>query len=181
MKEKQKERDVVVETVARVIIPFIQLFALYVIIHGTGGPGGGFQGGVVFASAFILYVIAFSLAGGRERFPESANTIFSSLGLYIYAGIGLLTIIFSLGAAQYLNYGFIPFTSHFEENRALGMDFVEIGIGITVMAIIASIFFDLAQKERNRKEEEEKEESRSWSGSSQKSSQSTTTGSSSSS
>jgi len=160
VKEKQGERDVIVETVARIMIPFIQLFALYVIIHGAGGPGGGFQGGVVFASAFILYVIAFNLAGGRARFPESGNTIFSSLGLYIYAGIGLLAIIFSLGAAQYLNYGFIPFTSHFEENRALGMDLVEIGIGITVMAIIASIFFDLAQKDGNEKEEEEEEGSR---------------------
>jgi multicomponent Na+:H+ antiporter subunit B len=157
MKEKHRERNVVVETVARVMIPFIQLFALYVIIHGAGGPGGGFQGGVVFASAFILYVIAFNLAGGRKRFPESANTIFSSLGLYVYGGIGLLAIIFSLGAAQYLNYGFIPFTSHFEENRSLGMDFVEMGIGITVMAITASIFFDLAQKDDEEKEGEAKD------------------------
>jgi len=155
VKEKQEERNVIVETVARVMIPFIQLFSLYVIIHGAGGPGGGFQGGVVFASAFILYVTAFNLAGGRARFPESGNTILSSLGLYIYAGIGLLAIIFSAGVAQYLNYGFIPFSSRFEENRALGMDFVEIGIGITVMAIIASIFFDLAQKDGDGKEEEE--------------------------
>jgi multicomponent Na+:H+ antiporter subunit B len=180
MNEKQRDRNFVVETVARVMIPFIQLFGLYVIIHGAGGPGGGFQGGVVFASSFILYTIAFNLAGGRERFPESANRIFSSLGLYMYAGIGLLAIIFSMGAAQYLNYGFIPFTSHFEKNRAFGIDFVEMGIGITVMAIIASIFFDLVQKERNGREEEG-EGSSSWSGSSQKSSQNTTTGSSSSS
>ncbi len=147
-----KERDVIVETVSRVMIPFIQLFALYVIVHGAGGPGGGFQGGVVLASSFILYIVAFGLAGARERFPESANTLFSSLGLWIYGGIGLLAILFSLGVAQYLNYGFIPFTSSFEENRALGMDFVEMGIGITVMAIIASIFFDLAEK--NEKEEQ---------------------------
>lgn len=139
------------------MIPFIQLFALYVIIHGAGGPGGGFQGGVVFASAFILYVIAFDLAGARARFPESANTISSSLGLYLYAGIGLLAIIFSSGAAQYLNYGFIPFTSDFEENRALGMDFVEMGIGITVMAITASIFFDLSGKDEKESEKEEEE------------------------
>ncbi len=157
MKEERRERNVVVETVARVMIPFVQLFALYVIIHGAGGPGGGFQGGVVFASAFILYVIAFDLAGARARFPESANTIFSSLGLYLYAGIGLLAIIFSSGAAQYLNYGFIPFTSDFEENRALGMDFVEMGIGITVMAITASIFFDLSQKDEKESEKEEEE------------------------
>lgn len=137
------------------MIPFIQLYALYVIIHGSGGPGGGFQGGVVFASSFILYGIAFNLAGGRRRFPESVNTFFSSLGLYIYGGIGLLAILFSRGMAQYLNYGFIPFTSHFEENRALGMDFVEMGIGITVMAIIASIFFDLAQREEPEEKKRE--------------------------
>jgi len=160
VKDEQRERNVVVETVVRVMIPFIQLFALYVIIHGAGGPGGGFQGGVVFASAFILYVIAFDLAGARARFPESANTIFSSLGLYLYAGIGLLAIIFSSGAAQYLNYGFIPFTSDFQENRALGMDFVEMGIGITVMAITASIFFDLSQEDGKGSEGEEEEASR---------------------
>lgn len=156
MNGKKREDNVIVETIARIMAPFIQLFALYVIIHGTGGPGGGFQGGVVFASAFILYVIAFDLSGGRKRFPESANIFFSSFGLYIYAGIGLLSILFTAGAAQYLNYGFIPFTSHFEENRALGMDIVEIGIGITVMAVTASIFFDLAgKKEEDEKKEEE--------------------------
>jgi multicomponent Na+:H+ antiporter subunit B len=156
VKEKEKERNIIIETVARIMVPFIQLFALYVIIHGAGGPGGGFQGGVVFAAAFILHVIAFNLAGGRARFPESVNTIFGPLGLYIYAGIGLLAILFSSGAAQYLNYGFIPFTSHFEENRALGMDFVEMGIGITVMAITASIFFDLVKGEKIGNEEEDK-------------------------
>ncbi len=179
MKEGGQERNIIVETVARVMIPFIQLFALYVIIHGAGGPGGGFQGGVVFASALILMVITFNLAGGRKRFPESINTLLSSLGIYIYGGIGLLALFFSLGAAQYLNYGFIPFTTLFEENRALAMDFVEIGIGVTVMAIITSIFFDLAQKERSGKKEEEG--SSSWNGSLQKSLQNTTTGSSSSS
>lgn len=140
------------------MIPFIQLFSLYVIIHGTSGPGGGFQGGVIFGASFILYAVVFNISGGRKRFPEWVNTVFSSFGLYIYAGIGLLCIVFSYGMAQYLNYGFLPFTAHFEENRALGMDLVEIGIGITVMAIIASIFFDLAWREENGKEREEGEE-----------------------
>jgi len=137
------------------MIPFIQLFALYVIIHGASGPGGGFQGGVVFASSFILYILAFNTVSGRKRLPETANTLLSTLGLYIYAGIGILSILCSWGAAQFLNYGFIPFTAHFEENRALGMDFVEIGIGITVMAVTASIFFDLAGKEKESGGEKE--------------------------
>jgi len=147
MTHPNPDRNIIVETVCRVMIPFVQLFALYVIIHGAGGPGGGFQGGVVLGSSFILYIVAYDLKGGKRRLPESSRTYFSALGLYIYAGIGLLAMIFSRGAAQFLNYGFIPFTSHFTENRALGMDFVEIGIGITVMAVTASIFFDLAEKD----------------------------------
>ena len=128
------------------MIPFIQLFSLYVIIHGTCGPGGGFQGGVVFGSSVILYIITFGLTDGSKRFPELVNIVLSSSGLYIYVGIGFLSILFSSGVAQYLNYGFIPFTGHFEENRALCIELVEIGIGLIVMAAIASIFFNLARK-----------------------------------
>ena len=137
------------------MIPFIQLFSLYVIIHGASGPGGGFQGGVVFGSSFILYVVVFDITRGRKKLPESVNTALSSLGLYIYAGLGLLCIIWSSGVGQYLNYGFLPFTAHFEENRAVSIELVEIGIGITVMAIMISIFFDLAWKEETGSSREE--------------------------
>jgi len=155
VKNRKSDQSIVIETISRVMIPFIQLFSLYVIIHGTGGPGGGFQGGVVFGASIILYIIAFNLTDGRKRFPESVSAVLSSFGLYLYAGIGLLSILFSAGVAQYLNYGFVPWSSHFEENRALGMELVEIGIGLTVMAVVASIFFDLAHKaepENNREE-----------------------------
>lgn len=150
--ERTYERDVVVETISRVMIPFIQLFALYVIIHGAGGPGGGFQGGVIFASSFVLFIIAFGISKAGKRISEANLTRLTSLGVYIFAGVGLLCLIFTIGAVQYLNYGFVPLTSHFAENRALCMDLVEIGIGITVMAAVTSIFFDLAWG-RSEKEE----------------------------
>jgi len=141
-----KGRSIIVETVTRLMVPFIQLFALYVIIHGAGGPGGGFQGGVIFASSFVLYVVAFGIVKAGNRFSERANIVLFSTGVYLYAGVGLLCILFSYGVAQFLNYGYIPLTHHFEENRALGMDLVEVGIGITVMAVITSIFFNLVWK-----------------------------------
>ncbi|MCX8118257.1 MAG: Na(+)/H(+) antiporter subunit B [Desulfobacterota bacterium] len=144
MKPQKESKSVVIETVTRIMIPFIQLFALYVVFHGSLGPGGGFQGGAIFASSFILYGVAFHLFQARQRIPESTVTFLSPAGVGLYAGVGLLGLLFSLGAAQYLNYGFIPFTSRFETNRALGIDLVEIGVAITVMAIMISIFFDLA-------------------------------------
>ncbi len=155
MKEDKGDRSIVIETISRLMLPFIQLFSMYVIIHATCGPGGGFQGGVVFGSSVILYIITFSLTDGRKRFPELVNIVLNSCGLYIYVGIGLLSILFSAGAAQYLNYGFIPFTGHFEENRALGIELVEIGIGLIVMATVASIFFNLVHKAEPRDGREE--------------------------
>jgi len=155
---KEGGKDVIVETISRVMVPFIQLFALYVIMHGSSGPGGGFQGGVIFGASFVLLVIAFGIVNAGDRFPEAVNTALFSTGVYIYAGVGLLCLIsgilyFGVIEAQYLNYGYLPLPVHFEERRALGMDFIEIGVGITVMAVIAEIFFNLAWK----KEEDEGE------------------------
>ena len=45
----------IIRVVTKLIIPYILLFGLYVQFHGDFGPGGGFQAGVIMASAFILY------------------------------------------------------------------------------------------------------------------------------
>ena len=50
----------VLHVVAKVIIPFVILFALYVQFHGDFGPGGGFQAGVIAAAAIILYALVFA-------------------------------------------------------------------------------------------------------------------------
>ncbi|MDH7594258.1 MAG: MnhB domain-containing protein [Methanomicrobiales archaeon] len=136
--------DVVIRTVCRAMIPFIQLFALYVILHGSSSAGGGFQGGVIFASAFILYVIAFGIMEVRRRMHEKVVVALSSLGLYIYAGIGILCILFGAG---FLGYSAIPLPVSAAETRGLMMEFVEIGIGLTVMAVMTSIFMDISVKE----------------------------------
>jgi len=144
--KNNKNNNVVVKTVSRLVIPFIQLFGLYVIVHGALGPGGGFQGGMILGSSFILYAIVFGLSNEEKDKIDKKNTYLSSTGLYIYAIIGLSCILFSLGAAEFLNYGFIPLPVDIEIRRALLIDIVEIGIGLTVMATIVSIFINLAFK-----------------------------------
>ena len=56
----------VLRIVSKLLIPFIMLFALYVQFHGDFGPGGGFQAGVIMASAFILYGLIFGLENARD-------------------------------------------------------------------------------------------------------------------
>lgn len=135
--------DIIIRAVSRVLIPFIQLYALYVIMHGHYSPGGGFQGGVIMGASFILYLLTHGLEEAKTRMSEIKAGVFSSFGLLIYSGIGLLCLI--LGS-NYLDYGklstilkVIP-----AQARSLGILGVEIGVGIAVMAVMFSIFFDIS-------------------------------------
>jgi multicomponent Na+:H+ antiporter subunit B len=47
--------DLILRVIAKLLIPFILLFALYVQFHGDFGPGGGFQAGVILAATVIFY------------------------------------------------------------------------------------------------------------------------------
>ena len=140
------KEDVIIRTVSRITIPFIQLFALYVIFHGSSSAGGGFQGGVIFASGFILFGIAYGIRDAKKRIQERITTILSSIGLYVYAGIGLFCLIFG---GNYLGYGVIPLPLETAEVRKLMIELVEMGIGLTVMAIMTSIFYDIGSREEN--------------------------------
>ncbi|MEK7828346.1 MAG: Na(+)/H(+) antiporter subunit B [Deltaproteobacteria bacterium] len=145
--------NVVIQTVCRLLIPPIQLFALYVIAHGHYSPGGGFQGGCILGASFILMVIAYDIKEAKRMMSEKVNTILSSLGVIIYSGIGIVCLVLS---ANYLDYGILnkimPVT--IAEARALGIFGVEVGVGITVMAVMVSIFLNLASGGEHEEAEE---------------------------
>jgi multicomponent Na+:H+ antiporter subunit B len=135
--------DIIVKTIARILTPFIQIFALYVIIHGHHSPGGGFQGGVIFGASLILLFITHGLKETKKRIAEKGLAILSSFGVLIYSGIGFLCIIL-LG--NYLDYGKLSKLLHVApaEARSLGILGVEIGVGLTVTAVMVSIFLNIS-------------------------------------
>lgn len=139
----QEYEDVIIQTLARLLIPFMQLFALYVIAHGHHSPGGGFQGGCILSSSFILLCVAYDINWAKARMSETLNTIYISSGVMIFAGIGFLCLI--LGG-NFLDYSFLhkllpvdPVTA-----RSHGIMFIEIGVGLTVMAVMISIYLNVA-------------------------------------
>lgn len=134
--------DIIVKTIARILTPFIQIFALYVIMHGHHSPGGGFQGGVILGASLILLFITHGLNETKKRITEKGIAVLSSLGVLIYSGIGLLCIIL-LG--NYLDYGKLSKLLHVvpAEARSLGILGIEIGVGLTVMAVMVSIFLNI--------------------------------------
>ena len=132
----EEQQSLIVRTLARVLVPFVQLFGLYVIVHGHSSPGGGFQGGVILGSSAILLAIAYGVDEVRRRFSLAALTAATSTGVLIYAGTGFVCLL--LGA-NFLDYGVLPLP----DARSTGMLIIEIGVGITVMAAMVSIFLDL--------------------------------------
>ena len=75
------KRHVVLRIVAKLLIPYILLFALYVQFHGDFGPGGGFQAGVMFSVPFILYGLIFGLDAGYAVYGVGLALIGIGFGL----------------------------------------------------------------------------------------------------
>lgn len=134
------QQSLIVRTVSGALAPFIQLFGLYVIIHGHTSPGGGFQGGVIVGSSFILLSIAHGVDALRRRVRRGAFALCTALGVALYAAIGVVCLL--LGA-NFLDYGVLPGA----EPRSLGMLGIEIGVGLTVAGAMAWIYLELASFE----------------------------------
>lgn len=131
--------DVVIRVVAKVMIPAIMLFALYVQFHGDYGPGGGFQAGVIFAAAFVLNAIIFGLNRGRHVWPTSYNLLGFCLGVLLYGGTGVVSML--LGA-NFLDYDVL--SADPVAGQHLGILVIEFGVGLTVAAVMVSLFFTFA-------------------------------------
>ncbi len=134
--------NLIIQTASRLMVPFIQLFGLYVVVHGHYSPGGGFQGGVVLGASFILLALAYDLKTSLRRMPERINVVLGNTGVLIYTGVALLC---ALLGGLFLDYGalnrVIPLGEI--EWRSMGIFLVETGVGIAVMSIMASLFWDL--------------------------------------
>jgi multicomponent Na+:H+ antiporter subunit B len=128
----------------KLLLPLILLFALYVQFHGDYGPGGGFQAGVIFGAGFILYALIYGLDNARRLVPPWLLRIGVSLGVLIYAGVGLTGLL--LGG-NYLDYGVLDRHDP-AHGQHLGILLVELGVGITVSAVMVTIFYAFAGRGR---------------------------------
>lgn len=160
----------IIRVVAKLIIPYILLFGFYVQFHGDFGPGGGFQAGVILASALILYGLVFGLPAVKKVAPPKLIEKLIALGLLIYAGTGFVTMLCGKAAggahagvhggdhgaehsehartmANFLDYGALD--HHFlpgilPHGQHLGIFLIEFGVGITVTAVMTMIFYCFA-------------------------------------
>lgn len=130
------EHHLILRVVTKILIPFILIFALYVQFHGDFGPGGGFQAGVIFGAAVILYALVFGLERAERVVPPRALRLLMATGVLIFAGTGVAAML--LGG-NFLDYGQLAHDPH--HGQHYGILLVEFGVGVTVTATMIMIFF----------------------------------------
>ena len=104
--------DLIVKTITRLIIPFIQLYGIFIILHGHLSPGGGFSGGAILGASIILYGLSFGLDKASKKLSHETSSIIETTGILWYIVLGLVGIFMG---------GF------FLTNRAAGFPMGEVG------------------------------------------------------
>ncbi len=133
------EKYLILRVVAKILIPFILLFALYVQFHGDYGPGGGFQAGVIFAAAIILYSMLFGMSTARRVINQPLIQLLSAIGVLIYGSVGLISL---LNGGNFLDYNLL--SGDPVAGQHIGILLVELGIGCTVTSVMLIIYFNFA-------------------------------------
>ena len=140
------ETDQVVQTTCRIVLPPMQIFALYVVAHGHHSPGGGFQGGVLLGASFILYAIAYDVRTAlRDRLSLKLCLALACVGVLIYAGTGMLCLL--LGG-NFLDYHILSrvLPVNGPAARSLGVLIVEVGVACTVSAVMFFAYVALSTR-----------------------------------
>jgi multicomponent Na+:H+ antiporter subunit B len=140
-------RDVILRVVAKMLIPFALMFALYVQFHGDFGPGGGFQAGVIVAAAVIFYGVVYGLPAARRAVPDRVVEVMVAAGVLVYGGVGVAGLL--LGG-NYLDYFVLSHDPVHGQHR--GIFWVEAGVAITVSGVMLKIFYLFAGRGRDPEE-----------------------------
>ena len=135
------KHNLILKVISKILIPVIILFALYVQFHGDYGPGGGFQAGVIFAAALILYCMLFGVQLARKVINFSLVRVLAGLGVLLYGSVGLLGM---LTGNNYLDYDGLAGDP--VAGQHLGIILIEFGVGLTVAAVMLLLYFTFADR-----------------------------------
>jgi multicomponent Na+:H+ antiporter subunit B len=133
--------SVIVQMLSRLLVPLVQLYALFILFFGQYGPGGGFVGGVMFGASVILGMLVFG--------PDTPSwTVATKLlqgdgvGLIIFVAVGGLCLI---AGGEFLNYAEVGIPGlDAASRRYLGIVMTQIGVAADVAVTAISIVYTLS-------------------------------------
>jgi len=136
--EEKEEASPIVRTGSKVLFPFIVLLGAYIFLHGHLTPGGGFQGGAVIASGFLLLYLAWP----NQRAGRKAFSAVESLSGLAFLAVGVLGIIYGVGFLG----NFLPLGTRNALLSAGVIPIIYVAIGLKVAAELAGVVGHLMER-----------------------------------
>jgi multicomponent Na+:H+ antiporter subunit B len=137
--------DLILRVAAKLILPFMLMFAACIQFHGDYGAGGGFQAGAIAGAAVILYALVFGLAPAQRIVTPLLVETLVPLGVLIYAAVGVAGWLTGGSFLEYNHLAHDPV-----HGQEWGVFLVEIGVFVTVSATMVAIFYAFAGRGRSR-------------------------------
>ena len=138
----------VIMTTVKAVIPFVMTYGLFITFHGADTPGGGFQGGAIIASVFLMIAFAFGIESTRTWLSNTLVVGLGTVGVFLFGAIGFGPLLLGGSFLEYTRYepvlGDLLGLKEYEFVK-YGMEAVEIvGIAFIVSGVLMGLFFALA-------------------------------------
>ncbi|MCD5414658.1 MAG: MnhB domain-containing protein [Clostridiales bacterium] len=138
--------DLIVRKVTKWIVPFIQVYGIFIVLHGHISPGGGFSGGAVLGSSIILITLSLGLEKASGILSHRTSSLLESGSIIWYVLIGFAGIVTG---------------NNFLTNRGAGFHMGEVGdiissgtiplitvaIGIKVASTVITLFHIIIEED----------------------------------
>ena len=138
--------DQIVRIVCRLIVPFIQVYGMFIIIFGHLSPGGGFAGGAIAGASMVLFALSFNLEEGSKKIGEETASMLESGGALVFAVTGLFALLLGGNYLSNLEAGF-PAGTVGELFSGGVIPVITLGLGIKVTSSIITLFYHLIERE----------------------------------
>jgi multisubunit Na+/H+ antiporter MnhB subunit len=137
-----KGMTIIVKTISSWVKVLIVLFGIYIILFGHLTPGGGFAGGVILASSYVLLMLAFGGEFVKKDLPLPLVSKLDCLGAFMFILIAILGVVF--GGAFFVNFLFEKYGQPLNLLSAGTIPFSNIAIGLKVGASLFLVIFSLS-------------------------------------
>jgi len=137
-----KINDVILQSVTKVVVVIILTLALYLFFSGHNSPGGGFVGGLVLASAFVLLCLAFDIETVQAGFPVDFKLV-GAFGTFIVVGTGMTSLFYDVPFLTQSFQGYdLPF---FGMTELATVSIFELGVALAVVGVVVTIILSISK------------------------------------
>jgi len=133
----------ILRTTTRFLLPLLLTFSVFLLLRGHNEPGSGFSGGLVAASAFVLYALAFSVPEAGRVLRVNPRSLIGA-GLLVAAGSGSLSLLESRPLMTSIWWQVVvPGFGKLDLGTPLIFD---LGVYLVVIGVVLSIILPLAEE-----------------------------------